>query len=109
MHVAVTLVSGLFQRMGILPGAPDAHPCRGFVGDPGVGSDLDLVAVVRKSNQSFERRAVSWDLNALPVPAEILVYTEAEWHTLMERGGRFARTLSKEAVWIPIVSDGTAE
>ena len=74
-------------------------------GDPGVGSDLDLVAVVRKSNQSFERRAVSWDLNALPVPAEILVYTEAEWQALMERGGRFALTLSQEAVWIPIVSD----
>ena len=71
-------------------------------GDPGVGSDLDLVAVVRKSSQSFERRALSWDLNALPVPAEILVYTEAEWQALMERGGRFARTLSKEAVWVPI-------
>ena len=75
-------------------------------GDPGVGSDLDLVAVVRRSKQSFAERAVSWDLSALPVPAEILVYTEAEWQALMERGGRFARTLSKEAVWIPIVSDG---
>ncbi len=71
-------------------------------GDPGVGSDLDLVAVVRKSSRSFERRAISWDLNALPVPAEILVYTEAEWQTLMEERGRFARTLSTEAVWIPI-------
>ena len=45
-------------------------------------------------------------MNALPVPAEILVYTEAEWQALMERGGRFALTLSQEAVWIPIVSDG---
>ncbi len=71
-------------------------------GDSGVGSDLDLVAIVRKSNQSFERRAISWDLNALPVPTEILVYTEAEWQALMERGGRFARTLLTEAVWIPI-------
>ena len=75
-------------------------------GDSGVGSDLDLVAVVRKSSQSFERRAILWDLNALPVPTEILVYTDAEWQALIARGGRFARTLSEEAVWIPIVSDG---
>ncbi len=69
-------------------------------GDAGVGSDLDLVAVVGESTESFERRAVNWDLSSLPVPSEILVYTQHEWETLMERGGRFARMLREEAVWL---------
>ncbi|MGH9257001.1 MAG: nucleotidyltransferase domain-containing protein [Vicinamibacterales bacterium] len=69
-------------------------------GDWGVGSDLDLVAVVSETAEPFERRALAWDLGALPVPAEILVYTEAEWRALVARGGRFARTLDHEVVWI---------
>lgn len=69
-------------------------------GDAGVGSDLDLVAVVRASSEPFERRGIHWDLSALPVPAEILVYTEAEWADLQRRGGRFARMLRDEAVWL---------
>ena len=36
----------------------------------GVGSDLDLVAVVSDSEEPFERRALSWDLALLPVPAD---------------------------------------
>ena len=67
-------------------------------GDWGVGSDLDLVAVVRHDDRPFERRAVAWDLSSLPVPTEILVYTSAEWQALQEGGGRFARSLA-EAVW----------
>jgi predicted nucleotidyltransferase len=74
-------------------------------GDWGVGSDLDLVAVVRESRLPFERRALEWDLNALPVPAELLVYTEAEWAALMERAEGFARALKGETVWIyPVAS-----
>ncbi len=69
-------------------------------GDAGVGSDLDLVAVVRASAEPFERRSIDWDLSGLPVPAEILVYTEAEWAELRRRGGRFARMLADEAVWL---------
>jgi predicted nucleotidyltransferase len=69
-------------------------------GDAGVGSDLDLVAVVRASKAPFERRALDWDLSQLPVPAELLVYVEAEWEELMHAGGRFARMLREEAVWL---------
>jgi predicted nucleotidyltransferase len=68
-------------------------------GDWGVGSDLDLIAVVKKASKSFERRSAEWDLNDLPVPAEILVYTPAEWEALSRRGSRFARMLNKEVVW----------
>jgi predicted nucleotidyltransferase len=69
-------------------------------GDAGVGSDLDLVAVVRASAVPFERRSIDWDLSGLPVPAELLVYTQAEWAELRRRGGRFARMLRDEAVWL---------
>ena len=59
-------------------------------GDWGVGSDLDLVAVVESAEEPFERRALSWDLSGLPVPAELLVYTAAEWERMQAQGGRFA-------------------
>lgn len=69
-------------------------------GDAGVGSDLDLVAVVARSDGPFERRALAWDLAPLPVPAEILVYTREEWERLEWDGGRFVRTLEREARWL---------
>ncbi len=69
-------------------------------GDWGVGSDLDLLAIVDEAEQSFETRAVSWDLTDFPVPAELLVYTEDEWQRLQERGGRFPETVRRETVWV---------
>jgi len=71
-------------------------------GDWGVGSDLDLIAIVQAAEEPFERRANRWNLNELPVPAELLVYTEQEWQGLQRRGGRFARTLSEETIWIEL-------
>jgi len=69
-------------------------------GDWGVGSDLDLIAVVKQSSEPFERRGLCWNLSALPVPAEVLIYTEKEWERLQQEGGKFARTLQREAVWV---------
>lgn len=69
-------------------------------GDWGVGSDLDLVAIVVDAAEPFERRSLDWNLTTLPVPAEILVYTETEWRALVGGGGRFARTLERDVVWI---------
>jgi hypothetical protein len=66
----------------------------------GVGSDLDLVAVVRDSTLPFTRRAVEWDLTPLPVPADLLVYTASEWLALAASGGRFGRTLAEDVVWV---------
>jgi hypothetical protein len=43
---------------------------------------------------------MAWDLNTLPVPAEILVYTLAEWQQLEQEGGRFATTIRADAVWL---------
>lgn len=68
-------------------------------GDWGVGSDLDLVIIVRESNQPFERRAAEWDVTELPVPTDLLVYTEQEWQSL-PRQGRFYHTVTQESIWV---------
>lgn len=69
-------------------------------GDWGVGSDLDAVLVVRESATPFLRRAAEWDLTRLPVPADVLVYTENEWRALAESGSRFARVARGEVVCV---------
>jgi len=69
-------------------------------GDWGVGSDLDLVAVVESSSEPFHRRGIAWDATTLPVPASILVYTREEWERLQAESGRFARALKAETVWL---------
>jgi hypothetical protein len=68
--------------------------------DSGPGSDLDLVAIVRASDRPFVERGSDWELRGLPVPAEILVYTENEWQRFQAEGGRFAQALSHESVWM---------
>ena len=69
-------------------------------GDAGVGSDLDLIAIVGQDSEPFERRSLTWDLNALPVPAELIVYTQEEWERLQQRGQRFVRMLKSQVVWV---------
>lgn len=73
-------------------------------GDWGVGSDVDLVAVVENDDAPFARRAARWDVTGLPVPADLLVYTREEWEKL-PRGGRFYQTLQSEAVWVYVRPD----
>jgi predicted nucleotidyltransferase len=68
-------------------------------GDWGVGSDLDIVAVIEKAADPFERRAAKWDLSSLPVPADLLVYTQAEWENL-DRETRFMKTMESETIWL---------
>lgn len=69
-------------------------------GDWGPGSDVDLLAVVEHASEPFEKRALDWDLSDLPVPADLLVYTEQEWRRLLDEGGAFVRMLDREAVWV---------
>jgi hypothetical protein len=68
-------------------------------GDWGVGSDLDLIIIVEDSPEPFARRATHWDVTALPVPTDLLVYTAEEWSSLNPQG-RFYSTLIKEAIWV---------
>ncbi|MCS6953536.1 MAG: nucleotidyltransferase domain-containing protein [Bryobacterales bacterium] len=68
-------------------------------GDWGVGSDLDVVLVVTQADQPSYRRAAAFDLDALPVPAEALVYTLEEWNAACGAGGLGAR-IRDEVVWV---------
>ena len=68
-------------------------------GDWGPGSDLDLIVIVERAEEPFESRALRWDVTELPVPADICVYTTAEWESPAQRG-RFRETVMREAVWV---------
>jgi len=69
-------------------------------GDWGVGSDLDILVVVEKSHHPRERRAIRFDKEQLPVPADLLVYTLDEWESLSASATKFAEVISREAVWL---------
>jgi predicted nucleotidyltransferase len=68
----------------------------------GVGSDVDLLVVVRQSAEPFHRRALSYPADSLPVPADVLVYTEEEWRGLRREGSRLAT--EEPITWV--VPDG---
>lgn len=68
-------------------------------GDWGVGSDLDVIILVTAARLPFERRGIEWDLTELPVPADVLVYTEEEWHR-GAGGARLHDTIAREGVWV---------
>ncbi len=68
-------------------------------GDWGVGSDLDVVIVVDRAQEPFYRRAAAFDLNALPVPAEALVYTLEEWNAV-PRARTSRKGIPHEVVWV---------
>lgn len=68
-------------------------------GDWGVGSDVDLIVIVDRSKDSFERRAAGWNTSSLPVPADLLVYTDAEWQA-MQRGKRLSERITREIIWL---------
>lgn len=74
-------------------------------GDWGVGSDLDVVALVADSELSFAERPMAWDLLSLPVPAEIVIYTLVEWQELKEEGARLVETIDREVVWLYLSPD----
>lgn len=44
--------------------------------------------------------ALSWRTEALPLAAELLVYTEAEWAALLREGSRLAQTIERQALWL---------
>jgi len=68
-------------------------------GDWGVGSDVDLAVILDASSEPFERRALAYDANVLPVPADLLVYTLDEWERMASRGG-LPRTVASDVVWV---------
>ena len=66
----------------------------------GVGSDIDLIAIIKDSSMPFEKRPIAWNFDTLPVPTDILLYTTKEWQDMRKIGSRFVDTIEKEAVWL---------
>jgi predicted nucleotidyltransferase len=76
-------------------------------GDWGVGSDLDVLVIAEESAVPFQRRAVRWDTRTLPVPTDLLVYTESEWRAMRDTG-RWSEKISREVIWIYSRPDSSA-
>ncbi|MFW6121784.1 MAG: nucleotidyltransferase family protein [Petrotogales bacterium] len=68
--------------------------------DSGVGSDLDLVIIVKKTDKPFEKRSTEWDLSSLPVPVDLLIYTQEEWGKLKKENNQFIEKILKEIIWL---------
>ena len=68
-------------------------------GDAGVGSDLDIIVVVERASEPSSHRGLAFDTSSLPVPVDLIVYTEEELRSLLASGGRFARELRERTVW----------
>ncbi len=69
-------------------------------GDWGVGSDADVVLLVRWAKRPFVERGRDWDLSSLPVAADVLVYEPGEWEELISAHARFSVTLRTEMIWL---------
>ena len=65
----------------------------------GVGSDIDIVVVLRTSRLTFEKRGLEFDALELPVYADVLLYTESEWKT-GRASSHFRKSLGDQAVWL---------
>ena len=66
----------------------------------GVGSDLDLLIVISQSDLPFSERPSLWDTLSLPVPVDLMVYTEREWIEMSLKHSRFSNEVLTKAVWI---------
>lgn len=66
----------------------------------GVGSDLDLIIILEKSEKPFERRGIDFDTSPIPVPTELLVYTRKEWRNMQVEKNEFYCSVFEEIIWI---------
>jgi len=65
-------------------------------GDWGVGSDIDLIVVMEDSDLTFLERRRRYEPAALPVHADLWVYTQSEWNSLPEHSPHLAGRLERE-------------
>jgi len=62
-------------------------------GNYGVGSDLDLIIILKETNIPFIYRAKDFDTTSLPVCVDVLVYTEKEWK-------KISFSFKKDIIWL---------
>lgn len=65
-----------------------------------MGSDLDLLVILRQTTLPPLERYCRYCPSGLPVAADVLVYTEAEWASLAEDSPMAYKRLLREVVWL---------
>lgn len=69
-------------------------------GDAGFGSDVDLVVVVSGTLPAGPERAVPYlETRRIPVPTDVLVFTEDEWRAMDPRFGT-REAVEREGRWL---------
>jgi hypothetical protein len=69
-------------------------------GDAGVGSDLDLVLILRECSEPIWQRLRHWQTGSLPLACDLLVYSLREWQTLPQWNPRLAAVLRQDTRWL---------
>ena len=64
----------------------------------GVGSDLDILIILKQTTEPFISRARLFDTSAISVPTDILIYTQPEIAALSLKKNRFMDEIEKNAV-----------
>ncbi len=68
-------------------------------GNWGVGSDLDVIIILKNCELPFELRGKDFDTRPIPVPVDLFIYTDEEFKRMLETNG-FLKSIEKDIVWI---------
>jgi len=74
-------------------------------GDAGVGSDLDLLLILKRCEEPIWDRLHCWDTGSLPLACDLLVYSLEEWRTLPQWNPRLAQVLRQQTRWLGEVTE----
>lgn len=69
-------------------------------GEAGVGSDLDLVLILRECPEPIWQRLRRWPTHTLPLATDLLVYSLSEWRSLPQWNPRLAQALQEDTRWL---------
>jgi uncharacterized protein len=69
-------------------------------GTAGVGSDLDLLLILRQCDEPIWERLRRWDTRSLPLACDLLVYSHEEWRSLPQWNPRLAKALLNDTRWL---------
>ena len=66
----------------------------------GVGSDLDLLLILKECSDPIWERLRRWDTGSLPLACDLLVYSLAEWRSLPGWNPLLAAALQQDTRWL---------
>jgi hypothetical protein len=69
-------------------------------GTAAVGSDLDLLLILRHCDEPIWNRLRRWDTSSLPLACDLLVYILEEWRSLPQCNPKLAKALLNDTRWL---------